>query len=56
MTEQTMIRQLGWLCELIDDRNGEKRIYHIGMDIYLVHIAESVGLQRRLLFVSFLLE
>jgi hypothetical protein len=49
MTVQTMIRYRGWLRELLDDRAGEKRIYHVLMDIYPVHIDESVRLQARLL-------
>jgi hypothetical protein len=49
MTVQTIIRHLRWLCELLDDQDREKRIYHVLMDIYPVHIAESVRLQARLL-------
>jgi hypothetical protein len=47
-TVQTMIRYLGWLGELPDDRDGEKRIYHILMDIYPIHITESVRLTARI--------
>jgi hypothetical protein len=49
MTVQTTIRYLGWLRELLDDQDGEKRISHVLMDIYPVHIVESVRLQAPLL-------
>jgi hypothetical protein len=48
-TVQTRIRYLGWLRELLDDRDEEKRIYDVLTDIYPVHIAKSVRLQARLL-------
>jgi hypothetical protein len=37
MKVQAMIRRLGWLRELLDDQDGEKRIYRVLVDIYRVH-------------------
>jgi hypothetical protein len=49
MMVSTMIRYLEWLRELLDDRDREKRIYHVLMDSYPVHIADPIRLQTRLL-------
>jgi hypothetical protein len=49
MRVQAIVQYLGWLCEFLDDQNGEKRIYHILMDIYQVDTAELVRRQARFL-------
>jgi hypothetical protein len=49
MMVQMRIQDLGWLHKLLDDQDGGKQISHVLMDIYPVHIADSVRLQVQLL-------
>jgi hypothetical protein len=49
MTENTMVRYLGWLREELNRIRGGEETYDLIMDIYPVHVMESVRLQARLL-------
>jgi hypothetical protein len=58
MTQQTMIRYLGWLREWLNDRDAQCRVDHVLMDIYPVHVTarHRCGCGRGssdLMFISF---
>jgi hypothetical protein len=49
MTEKTMIHYWGWLREELNQVRGREELHDLIMDIYPVHVMESVRLHARLL-------
>jgi hypothetical protein len=47
MTQETMIRSLGWLRQEVNRIRGKEEIHDLIMDIYPVHIMDSVRMQAK---------
>jgi hypothetical protein len=49
MTQETMIRYLGWLRQEVNRIRGKEEIHDVIMDIYPVHVMDSVRVQAKVL-------